>query len=165
MMNFFIQMDNFVLPISKSLASLIHEEVGKTVHHNKNTQNKQCRVIFRKKAFLSLARLIPSTSPNHFYVSIYNKKYRITRELFTYMNGGVRETKKDLDKFYTKYQAAELCVKIFQKQIKVAKDDLIIEPSAGNGSFLQLLKAVGSDTFFIDIAPENDQIQQINFLD
>jgi hypothetical protein len=42
---------------------------------------------------------------------------------------------------------------------------LIIEPSAGNGSFIKPLKEIKCNKIFIDIAPESDQIDLANFLE
>lgn len=50
------------------------------------------------------------------------------------MKGLKRNT---IDKFYTKPKVVELC---FEKIQHIFPDDLIIEPSAGNGSFIEPIK-------------------------
>jgi hypothetical protein len=40
-----------------------------------------------------------------------------------------------------------------------------VEPSAGNGSFIKTLKKIKCNKIFLDIAPENKQIKQANFLE
>jgi len=44
------------------------------------------------------------------------------------------------DKYYTNINIAKKCTELFKKYIKINENDLIIEPSAGNGSFIPLLK-------------------------
>ena len=41
-----------------------------------------------------------------------------------------------IDKFYTKKETVDFIITIFKKHIALNNDDLIIEPSAGNGSFI-----------------------------
>ena len=47
-----------------------------------------------------------------------------------------------IDKFYTKPAIAQLCIDLVQKHINISPDDLIIEPSAGNGSFIVWIKKI-----------------------
>lgn len=66
-----------------------------------------------------------------------------------------------LDKFYTKLTISKYCVEKINTEFK--NYDIILEPSAGNGSFLNFLpeeKRLG-----IDIEPENDEIKKINFFE
>lgn len=56
----------------------------------------------------------------------------------------------NLDKFYTKKQIAKECIDLIPE---INTYDLIIEPSAGNGSFSSQLKCLA-----YDIEPENDAI-------
>ncbi len=65
-----------------------------------------------------------------------------------------------LDKFYTKKEVAKECVDFLQKHIDLKSYDLIIEPSAGNGSFSNLFK----NCLAYDISPENDKIIKQDFL-
>jgi len=65
--------------------------------------------------------------------------------------------KIEMDKFYTKSKIAELCI----SKINIEEYDLIIEPSAGNGAFLNILidnKKESTDVIGIDISPENENI-------
>lgn len=72
------------------------------------------------------------------------------------------------DKFYTKKEVAEECVKLFSKHIlndkPLTQHDLIIEPSAGNGVFMNALKAVSLSATYYDICPESKQIKKQDFL-
>ena len=71
----------------------------------------------------------------------------------------------DLDQFYTKPQIARYCLSSFFTMLKRSKVDLtkytFIEPSAGSGSFLEILpeKRIG-----IDIDPKNKGILKKDFL-
>ena len=60
--------------------------------------------------------------------------------------------KHKLDKFYTKPEVAKQCI----KHLRFTDYDLIIESSAGNGSFSKNIKHDGLLSF--DLEPENDNI-------
>ena len=45
-------------------------------------------------------------------------------------------TRNTIDKFYTKDEIVELCINYINANIIINSDDLIIEPSAANGSFI-----------------------------
>jgi hypothetical protein len=67
------------------------------------------------------------------------------------------------DKFYTNENIVDICINSMNKIHDINKFDLIIEPSAGNGSFLLKLpldKRVG-----LDILPEHPEIIKNNFFD
>jgi len=66
------------------------------------------------------------------------------------------------DKYNTNKKIINICCKIFKKYIKINKDDLIIEPSAGNGAFIQCIK--NHKNLLLDICPENKKIIKKNFL-
>ena len=70
-----------------------------------------------------------------------------------------------IDKFYTKTEIVKQCIELVNKYINISKDDLIIEPSAGNGSFINYIKNISNNYKFYDIQPENDEIIKLNFLD
>ena len=42
-----------------------------------------------------------------------------------------------IDKYYTKDSIVELCLKLVETHLQINNNDLIIEPSAGNGSFIK----------------------------
>lgn len=58
--------------------------------------------------------------------------------------------KNQFDKFYTKASTIQECIKL----LNLNEFDCIIEPSAGNGSFLQFLPHF----FAYDIEPEGNNI-------
>lgn len=67
------------------------------------------------------------------------------------------------DKFYTNSMVAEMCVNLVAEHIK--NIEYVIEPSAGNGSFIEPIKKMFSSYDFYDIFPENEQIIQQDFLE
>ena len=70
-----------------------------------------------------------------------------------------------LDKYFTKKNIAELCCKKITQNINIDyNNDLIIEPSAGNGSFLKPITKLCKNTIFIDIKPDNVQIKKLDYL-
>jgi len=69
-----------------------------------------------------------------------------------------------IDKFYTKNIVVEECLNFVKKYIQINSTDLIIEPSAGNGSFITCIKSLTSNCRFYDIQPENDEIIKQDYL-
>lgn len=67
----------------------------------------------------------------------------------------------NLDKFYTIPSCAKKCIDIVFKIYNINNFDLIVEPSAGNGSFLNQ----NENKIGIDILPENKNIIKMNFFD
>ena len=56
-----------------------------------------------------------------------------------------------IDKYYTKIAVAKQCVDIVTQNINILENDIIIEPSAGNGSFIKAIKEIKCDNNFYDI--------------
>ena len=69
-----------------------------------------------------------------------------------------------IDKFYTNPEVVKLCKKYITENIQISKDDLLIEPSAGNGSFINLIKELSNSYRLYDILPENPEIIKQDFL-
>jgi len=69
-----------------------------------------------------------------------------------------------IDKYYTKSEIVKLCIDYIKTNIKIKKTDLIIEPSAGNGSFIEDIKLLSDNYEFYDLEPENDEIIQQDYL-
>tara|TARA_Y100000389_G_C17317068_1_gene441054 strand:- start:151 stop:918 length:768 start_codon:yes stop_codon:yes gene_type:complete len=66
------------------------------------------------------------------------------------------------DKYYTNKKIMKKCCKIFKKNIKICKGDLVIEPSAGNGIFINCIKKYNK--ILLDIKPENKLIKKKDYL-
>ncbi len=72
--------------------------------------------------------------------------------------------REGLDKFYTAAVVAKQCVDLVKQNCQINKShDIVIEPSAGNGSFIRYLKPLTRKNVFIDIAPESPEVQAGNF--
>lgn len=69
-----------------------------------------------------------------------------------------------LEKFFTNPDIAKLCVSLWQKNLNILKTDTIVEPSAGNGSFSNLLKNYYKNFIAYDIQPECSKIIKQDFL-
>jgi len=70
-----------------------------------------------------------------------------------------------IDKYYTKPSIVEQCIELVKKYINISYDDLIIEPSAGNGSFIENIKKISTNYVFYDLEPEHDEIYKQDFLE
>ena len=68
---------------------------------------------------------------------------------------------KIFDQFYTKREVAQTCVKALEKFVKL-EDSVVIEPSAGNGAFLEYLPA---GTIAMDLDPKKSEIKQRDFFE
>ena len=70
-----------------------------------------------------------------------------------------------LDKFYTKTDVATECCLQIKQHLHINQDiDVIIEPSAGNGSFIHELQQLCSNCLFYDIQPEHELIAKQDYL-
>lgn len=69
-----------------------------------------------------------------------------------------------IDKYYTKSNIADKLIELVKERIKISKTDLIIEPSAGNGSFFGI-KTLGANYRLYDLEPEHDEIIKQDFLE
>jgi len=70
-----------------------------------------------------------------------------------------------IDKFYTNLNIASQCIRWFSENINIENTDVIIEPSAGNGSFINDLRELSSNCLFYDIEPEHADIIKQDFLE
>jgi predicted RNA methylase len=53
---------------------------------------------------------------------------------------------------------------LVKKYVKINNDDLIIEPSAGNGSFISGIKTLSNNHLFYDLEPEHTEIIKQDYL-
>lgn len=70
-----------------------------------------------------------------------------------------------IDKYYTKSSIVDQCINLVKKYIKIAENDLIIEPSAGNGAFIENIKTLTKNYKFYDLEPEHKEIHKQDFLE
>ena len=54
-----------------------------------------------------------------------------------------------IDKYYTKDTTVNFCINLIKQYIQIDQNDLIIEPSAGNGSFISGIKTLSSNFLFL----------------
>ena len=69
-----------------------------------------------------------------------------------------------IDKYYTNNFIVNEIIQIIKLQNIINNDDLIIEPSAGNGAFINGIKSLTSNYLFYDIEPEHKEIIKQDFL-
>lgn len=69
-----------------------------------------------------------------------------------------------IDKFYTKKDIVTECLHLTRSSVTIDKDDLIIEPSAGNGAFYEQIMLFHPNCRAYDIQPEHPHIVQQDFL-
>jgi hypothetical protein len=70
-----------------------------------------------------------------------------------------------VDKYYTKNKVVQLCIELIKKYIIILPNDIIIEPSAGNGSFIPSIKTLSNNCQFYDINPADEEIVKMDFLE
>ena len=78
-------------------------------------------------------------------------------------NTGLKRDKRD--KYYTTDSAVKICMDLFKKHIENTNNDLCIEPSAGNGSFINPIMEIFTKYKFYDIEPEDDKIIKQDYLE
>jgi predicted RNA methylase len=69
-----------------------------------------------------------------------------------------------IDKYYTNAAAVEVCLNLVKKSIQIHPNDLIIEPSAGNGSFIAGIQSMSNHFIFYDLEPEHEEIITQDYL-
>ena len=73
-------------------------------------------------------------------------------------------SRNTIDKYYTKDNIVKYCLNLFINNININNDDLIIEPSAGNGAFIMGIKSITSNHLFYDLEPEHNEIIKQDYL-
>jgi len=73
--------------------------------------------------------------------------------------------RKPIDKFYTSPNIVDECMKLIKQKINIQETDICIEPSAGNGSFINNIKSLFKHYIFYDLEPENDEIIKQDYLE
>ena len=84
-------------------------------------------------------------------------------------NGKKKQTKglkrNVIDKYYTKSEVVNLCIETIKNKINIDNEHLIIEPSAGNGAFIDGIKTLCDNYKFYDKEPEHDDIDKQDYLE
>ena len=70
-----------------------------------------------------------------------------------------------IDKFYTCPKVAQECVTLILQHLSIdTNNDLVVEPSAGNGAFIPEISKHFQTTLFYDIEPEHPLIVKADYL-
>ena len=72
--------------------------------------------------------------------------------------------RNSIDRYYTKQGVADLCLNHVKNYVDINERDLIIEPSAGDGSFINGIKSMTSTFRFYDIDPKHDDIIKKDYI-
>lgn len=72
--------------------------------------------------------------------------------------------RKTIDKYYTSDDAVIKCMEFVSQYIKISDNDICIEPSAGNGSFIKHIKTLFKNYNFYDLEPGSDEIIKQDYL-
>jgi len=68
-----------------------------------------------------------------------------------------------IDKFYTKDTVVTMCIEAIRQNLVIG-DELVIEPSAGNGSFIRGIQSLSNHSIFYDLEPEHEDIVKQDYL-
>lgn len=68
------------------------------------------------------------------------------------------------EQFYTRHKIVKFCTKEIIKHVEISKNDIIIEPSAGNGAFVKSIKKMANHYRFYDILPKHKEVRKKNYL-
>lgn len=73
-------------------------------------------------------------------------------------------SRNTLDKFYTIPSTVELCIELVKQNITIQSTDIIVEPCAGSGAFIQGITQLSPNYRFYDIDPStNTEIVKQDF--
>jgi len=70
-----------------------------------------------------------------------------------------------IDKYYTANNIVILCMELIKQHIDITTEDLCIEPSAGNGAFIEYIKDTFANYQFYDLEPDNSDIIKQDYLE
>ena len=73
--------------------------------------------------------------------------------------------RKTIDKYYTSPSIVNECIKLVKENINIQPNDLCIEPSAGNGVFINGIKSLFKNYKLYDLEPENSEIIKQDYLE
>lgn len=69
------------------------------------------------------------------------------------------------DKYYTKPDVVEMCVQYVSSNLVISRDDVVVEPSAGDGAFINALKKISDNVKCFDTEPDHHEIIRQDYLD
>ena len=118
--------------------------------NNINNLNNDLSIVSKKKTLKKISKN-----------EIINKDDIIDKS-FKQVKGLKRNT---IDKYYTKPVVVKQCIELVKKYINILNNDLIIEPSAGNGTFIENIKTLSTNYKFYDLEPEHNEVYKQDFLE
>ena len=75
-------------------------------------------------------------------------------------------SRNTIDKYYTCPNVVKQTIDLISESVIINFNlDTIIEPSAGNGAFIENINKLAKNTVFLDIEPENPKITKADFLE
>lgn len=75
-----------------------------------------------------------------------------------------KDIKQLTEQYYTKEAIVNKICDTLNEKLNISETDMIIEPSAGNGAFINKIKSLSENYLFFDINPQHDEIQKQDFL-
>ena len=72
--------------------------------------------------------------------------------------------KSIIDKYYTCPSVVERCMKLLLSNVNITEHDLVVEPSAGNGSFISSIESLCCQNMFGDIEPQHELVIKQDYL-
>ena len=125
-----------------------------------SSKTNNCRKTISKKSNVSAAEL-PMVSSELPMVS--SELHKEQTDLPKYKEKQSKGLKRNtIDKYYTKNSVVEMCLHYVRQHIEIQQDDLIVEPSAGNGVFINGIKLLSNNYRFYDLEPEGtDELNEI----
>tara|TARA_Y100000816_G_scaffold28161_1_gene18034 strand:+ start:6740 stop:7564 length:825 start_codon:yes stop_codon:yes gene_type:complete len=79
-------------------------------------------------------------------------------------NQAVGLNRDSVDKYYTKPEVVGLCLNELKKHVFVDVGDLLVEPSAGDGAFVNELVNMSDHCLFYDIDPQHSHVEKLDYL-
>jgi len=73
--------------------------------------------------------------------------------------------RRPIDKYYTSQNIVNKCIDLIKENINIQENDLCVEPSAGNGAFINIIKSLFKNYKFYDLEPENSEIIKQDYLE
>jgi len=129
---------------------------------NNNINNNILITNMNKSKNISKNTVIKEDNVNNKSIILKKNNDDIIDEPIKQEKGLKRNT---IDKYYTKTSVVKQCIKLVKKYINISNNDLIIEPSAGNGSFIDKIKTLSSNYKFYDLEPEHNEVVKQDFLE
>ncbi|ADO67107.1 putative DNA N6-adenine methyltransferase [Cafeteria roenbergensis virus] len=105
-----------------------------------------------------MSKIMMSSTPSIKPTNSTKPKHHLKPKQTTGLN------RNTMDKYYTKTNIVKNCIDSIKSNVIINKLDTIIEPSAGNGAFIEEIKHLCNNYKFYDILPENNEIIKQDFL-